>query len=287
MESGSLSNEDKCNIYMDASGDSGLILDSGATQTFTVVVLVEHQIDRVHNRNLVLDAKKIVNRQPKQELKCLKSKKHPRFLEMLKKLGDLRADLLVFSIIKVDYLQKYADGLALNAGGQALGLTFALEHVMKVIGIQRAEIWADASNPVLEQVIKEYLQQAQSTESQERRSHKLAEVIDEPHFVSSNSEQMIQAADVFAGAMADFIEANNSDIHKICESCNALLQRVRLRRQCAKKKIVSRIQSVELLYATLPLFARNKQGWIVPEGFYINPGRDLWGFIDYISLVQK
>src|SRR5690606_23514729 len=134
------------------------------------------------NRQLMLEAKKIIGCKSRDELKYSTLKRHPKKQQVLNTLGRLKIKVDVFSQVKDP--AKAGDGKVMNVISQAYGILHGLDQVFYVVGVARAEVWVDDSNSVLEKQIRELILDEHLHTIQICESGKIAEIIHEPHFVS-------------------------------------------------------------------------------------------------------
>lgn len=261
----------KCNVYLDASGDSGFKFGAGSTRTFTIAALVEHESHTEQNKALVSDAKRIIGCNPRNELKYVTLKKHRKKWEVLSVLSGIQADLMIVSVVK-ERLEKKSTTFV-NAGWQSLAVEFALRHVAERARVSRAEVWADATNTDIERLIQKYVDHGCNSHRGE-----FAEMISDVRFPSSDSVRMIQAADIFAGAGAEFIEANIDA--KLCGHCPLPIQLQRRRGKCARVKLRKKIRKLDLYDLMLPMLARTDSGSIFGAGLYVSPEPERWFILD-------
>lgn len=269
---------DKCNIYMDLSGDPGFNFARGSTPTLTSAALLENQDWEAQNRKIVLDAKELIGCHARDELKYTTVKRKGKQIEVLRVLSRLRVNLYSLPYIKTRVTNLSTTDM--NVVAQAMPILNAMEHMIGQLGVKRVNIYADASNPTLEKMVSELVAHFRSDE---KKVFAIDGVdFEDIEFVNSASNQMIQAADIFAGAIAEFAEANMDRLHAKCRTCNNVYRGLRRKRECSGNKPRRRTQKVELFDEMRGLFACDANSWIIPSGFWASPDGKDWSFIDCI-----
>lgn len=259
-------NNSICNIYVDASGDDGF--GEKASKTFTVAMVIEGNRYTEHNNQMLVDMKRIVGCRCNDEAKYGTIKKHPKRKVAWEKLHQLNVHVKVLSHFKADLSGKHS--AILNTVHHAWWLKEAVIYAIDVLHANTVNAYIDGSLPVLQRNIEDFAY----------RELKESGYIDKLgclEFVQSRRIHMVQAADIFAGAMAELLEANKDVMLSLCGSCFPKLYTERLAGKCKPHKVRKQILKIEILDNMGVVLVKNGRS-IIPSGLQAN-GRS-WGLLD-------
>lgn len=260
------STETCCNIYVDASGDDGF--GPKASKTFTVALVVERSQDSGHNAEMFIKAKRLLGCRPKDEVKYRTIKRHPKRAQVWDCLKQLRIRVKAYPTVKET--KGAMESAVLNVSRHAFWVMSAVEYAVDELGMDSARVFIDGSLPGLQKSIKQFTEEQLKAKGYGERLIGIS-------FVQSRRIHMVQAADVFAGAVAEFVEANMGRFTRDCTHCPAKLYTERIRGKCRPHKLRKKMQRFDILENMEPLLVRSGHN-VVPDGI-MPPGAE-WGFIN-------
>jgi hypothetical protein len=268
--------QNKCFLYVDASGDDGVDFTKRTTQCFAVALVVEHQERSKHNQERIRELRKVLRLQRTQELQYAAIRNSLQKERAWDIIHDMSVRVKVLCPIKS---RLNASSHEINVNSHGFWVHHALHYVFKGVGADRVEIIIDESFRRYEEGIEKIIKEGAKEEGWLSR-------IDAIHFPSSRQYLMLQFSDVVAGAAREFVEANVGNRPRNCASCPELLRVQRRQRKCTVNALRRKTNRVELFDDLAPLLVRYR-GRVIPEGLGPYPERDEWGYLDCILSERK
>lgn len=239
-------NHSKCNIYVDASGDDGF--HERSSETFTVALAIEPEEAAGNNQKAFIDIKRLLGCRPGDEIKYGSLKKPPKAPEAWRALHQLNCAIQAFPMIKSEMEEQERESIILNAATHALGIQCAMGYAWNIMGVSTIELHIDKSLKSIESAISDAILIAQQSVPQ-------IENIEGVHFVDSKRVQMVQVADIFAGAIAEFLEGNLDSPLTQCRACPSVIRVARQQRICRPHQLQRKIRKYDIFQRVEPLLA--------------------------------
>jgi len=252
-------------IYVDFSGDDGDPLTPGSSKCICIAWVESAESDLYHNEGIVLQIKKVIGCNPKDELKYTSLRRHRRKFTALGLLAQLKTNVVVVPVLKeritdaelrsprtkklIDLIHHFPFGRLIN-------------NMMKTSPDIYFQLMFDQVgwSGCVEGIKDSFRKDTRLDWGQERPDWLL--------FAKSGSKLMLQLADVIAGLTREYIEGLQE--YKL-PPCTVCAVKGRPERTCRYRKGKRVLSGSELLGLIYPLLVRNEQGKSWEHGFLIRP----------------